>query len=292
MSFTNKGEILKEVLIRDIVFKIPQIAVMTNRSKIILAPPKPLFHKDFPIVLYWSPKSGCTAATKWFFHQLGLLEEALEYHFWVHNYKSQVFFEAKNYNNNLIKKILNPRTIVVKIVRNPFSRIVSSYLAINDRGGKSQKSWHRRERRKIFEFLQTEDKDENSFTFRDFVAYLRASRSREMHLASQIHPSEKQRYVNIDILIKVENLREGLLELERKFSLKETNFDKLFKSGHHVNYKDNSKELCCDKVFPFLRPADYPVPSYQNFYDEELMKTVSEIYAEEFKRYGYSTEIV
>lgn len=292
MSFANQGKIIKEVFIRDIIFKIPQVAVMTKRSKIILGTPKPLFHKDFPLVIYWSPKSGCTSATKWFFHHLALLEEALEYNPWIHEYKSQVFFKAENYNKNLLKKIINSRTTVVKIVRNPFSRTVSSYLAINDRGGKSRKSWQRKERRKIFKFLQTEDKDENSFTFRDFVAYLRANTSREMHLAPQIHPSEKQGYVNIDILIKVENLRKGLLELEHKFSLKRTNFDKIFESGHHVNYSDDSKELCCDKVFPFLRPADYPILSYQNFYDEELRKFVSEIYAEDFKRYGYSTEIV
>lgn len=28
----------------------------------------PLFHEDFPLILLWSEKSGCTTLLKWFFY--------------------------------------------------------------------------------------------------------------------------------------------------------------------------------------------------------------------------------
>ncbi len=32
----------------------------------------PHFHKDFPLILFWSHRSGCTALANWFFFQIGL----------------------------------------------------------------------------------------------------------------------------------------------------------------------------------------------------------------------------
>ena len=30
----------------------------------------PHFHPDFPLLLFWSPKSGCTSLANWFFFQI------------------------------------------------------------------------------------------------------------------------------------------------------------------------------------------------------------------------------
>lgn len=36
----------------------------------------PHFHKDFPLILFWSHRSGCTTLANWFFFQIGLFTEA------------------------------------------------------------------------------------------------------------------------------------------------------------------------------------------------------------------------
>ncbi|PEC57548.1 RNA methyltransferase, partial [Bacillus wiedmannii] len=39
----------------------------------------PHFHKDFPLILFWSQKSGCTSLAHWFFYQINLFKEAIKY---------------------------------------------------------------------------------------------------------------------------------------------------------------------------------------------------------------------
>lgn len=35
----------------------------------------PHFHKDFPLILFWSQKSGCTSLAHWFFIKLIYLKK-------------------------------------------------------------------------------------------------------------------------------------------------------------------------------------------------------------------------
>lgn len=50
-----------------------------NALNIITAQARlPHFHEDFPLILFWSQKSGCTSLALWFFYQINLLETALE----------------------------------------------------------------------------------------------------------------------------------------------------------------------------------------------------------------------
>ncbi|MEC3122054.1 glyoxalase, partial [Bacillus thuringiensis] len=39
----------------------------------------PHYHRKFPIILFWSQKSGCTSLANWFFYQIDLLQTALSY---------------------------------------------------------------------------------------------------------------------------------------------------------------------------------------------------------------------
>ena len=47
------------------------------KEKILLSSPRPLFSNEHKLALFWSAKSGCTFAAKWFFYQIGSLEAAL-----------------------------------------------------------------------------------------------------------------------------------------------------------------------------------------------------------------------
>ena len=70
------------------------------------------------LIFQTSEKSNCTAIAKMFFHTLGLLEEALQYHIWIHKYEQEIYMpnhlpiDSKNYSSYL----------KLKFVRNPFTR--------------------------------------------------------------------------------------------------------------------------------------------------------------------------
>src|SRR4051812_20775721 len=52
--------------------------------------PGPLYADNFPLVLLWTNKSGCTTVLKWFLFQTGLMDEASAYHRWPHRHRSLV----------------------------------------------------------------------------------------------------------------------------------------------------------------------------------------------------------
>lgn len=251
-----------------------------------------LLSEDINLAVFWSEKSGCTSITKWFFYQIGLLEEALSYCNWVHNYRHDVFCKQKDYYKNLSKIAKSPNIKKVKLVRNPFTRVVSSYLTVNDSGGRPQNSWQRKERQKIFSYLRRPCTDESSFSFREFVFYLKDSNIEQVnpHYRTQVHPAEKAELIQIDYLVKLENIKNQIKEVEKELSLKDSDIDQLSQSIHHNTKNPQLKEFVGDKHFPFLRSINYQVPSNIFFYDKIITDMVFQIYEEDFQRYGYSYE--
>ena len=286
-------EQIENNLIRSLFTFFPELASKSNLAKKILLNPKPLFHPDLPIVIYWSAKSGCSTITKWFFAQLDLLEEAYKYSNWIHNYRYEVFQEKQEYDTLLIKKIYNREVLIVKVVRNPFSRAVSSYFAVNTffYNNRNFDKFQNEERKKIFIYLSKKNSQLSAFTFREFITYLQAKKRKNIHFLPQTHPSEDSKLVKIDRLIKLENLQEDLIDIQNQLSFKKVDFDKIFKSHHHVKYKDNNNEFCGDYLFPYKRSKDYIIPKYQNFYDQKLQDSVYELYLKDFQRYCYDNTI-
>ncbi len=73
----------------------------------------------------WTPKCACTTACKMFFHHLGLLEEALEFHEFIHQYRQRVY-EPKH--QVLTNYFHDKDMFKFKVVRDPYRRAVSSYV--------------------------------------------------------------------------------------------------------------------------------------------------------------------
>ncbi|MFM8708042.1 MAG: sulfotransferase family 2 domain-containing protein, partial [Planctomycetia bacterium] len=90
----------------------------------------PLQQPGFPVAVCWSAKSGCTTVLKWFLAQTGLLDEALAYSRWVHDYREHKLFAARGYLRQCdrIFRRDHDDTTVVKVIRDPATRAVSSYL--------------------------------------------------------------------------------------------------------------------------------------------------------------------
>src|SRR5438128_9625634 len=60
---------------------------------------------------------------------MGLLEEAKDYHYWVHKYRSEVFYRKHGFVD-LNRHLLSGKYFVFKVIRNPYDRAVSSYLHV------------------------------------------------------------------------------------------------------------------------------------------------------------------
>lgn len=87
----------------------------------------PHYHKDFPIILFWSHRSGCTALANWFFFQIGLFTEAKKYNDFIHYYEFWVYKNNTNYIPELQNGLLEGKKDVCKLVRNPIQGLSAHF---------------------------------------------------------------------------------------------------------------------------------------------------------------------
>src|SRR5262245_40111232 len=80
--------------------------------------PVPLYSEALDLAILWNAKAACTFAVKWLFYQEGVLDEALGFAPWPHDYRQQVYCQRPSYREDLARiPSLGPRAI--KFVRNP-----------------------------------------------------------------------------------------------------------------------------------------------------------------------------
>ena len=91
--------------------------------------PLPLLDARRRTVISWSAKSACTHVLIWYLLRLGLLDEARNYHPWVHRYRSEVLYRSEVYRSALeqLSREGLSQWNYLKVVRDPVKRCVSSY---------------------------------------------------------------------------------------------------------------------------------------------------------------------
>ena len=247
-----------------------------------------LVNTERKITLLWTPKVGSHFAVKWFFDQKGLLKKALNYHSFyygnsgegfVHNFRDEVYRFSEEHRVSVGQFLQNPdEYIVIKIVRQPLERAVSSFIHAN-KYGFADKS--------ISKFLRRKVTRENRFSFREFVSYLESLDIYKcnIHFRAQIHRCERNGQIRVGRVIDLSNSINLFSNLEKELGLKSTDLEKLAQSKHHTIRK-NVDGFYGDKIDLYgLRGI--PVPPARNFYDNDLINCVGEIYKEDFERYGY-----
>jgi Sulfotransferase family len=243
----------------------------------MIAIPLPLFHKDFPIIFFWNPKCGCTSLIKWFYYQLGILEEANKYSQWIHTYRENVYELQPNHILSLRNELLNLKKDTYKVIRNPYKRAVSSYIAALVMPEV---------------MLQIAPYVKQGLSFRQFLYRLKEiGVKREVinsHVAQQYVDGEE---LFIQNYIELENLNIELKNIEKKYNLMRSPLSEITQSHHHVAHKmnQNVKESVADINF-FSDINSNKLPRYQNFYDAETKKLVFEIYEQDFIMLGYDPE--
>jgi len=258
------------------------IADIKKTKKILSQDPGPLYSDAHKIALFFSAKSGCTFAVKWFFFQTGFLEVAKFYSDWIHDFRINVFYESFGYKRSL-HKVTNDDTKIIKVVRNPYSRAVSSYLhAI--RYGYADIG--------LSAFFGRDIDRNHGLSFREYISYLEKVNLRKcnVHHRLQIHPAEIRGIVKPNYIVKLENSFEDFNKIEEELNLKSSSSINLRVSKHDTNRQEEFI-FCGDKKF-FRNQENPNFPTSKNFYDQELSERVLQLYKIDFEQYNYDTNMI
>ncbi|HDR7795982.1 TPA: sulfotransferase family 2 domain-containing protein [Bacillus luti] len=244
----------------------------------------PHYHRSFPIVLFWSQKSGCTSLAKWFFYQINLLSAALNYDPFIHNYEYKIYKNSPTYNIRLGIALRERQKENFKLVRNPFRRAVSSFVSLIAPPYIENPEW-----KPIRKFLYQDENSPKGISYKQFLYYLLAKGAH----SNDINPHFAQQYITgeevyVTDYIHLENFKQEIQELEERFGLKSAPINEFSKSWHHQTptmiYKGNFSDAdITDPLFPRH-------PTFESFYDTECIQLVQTIFQQDFDTYKYSKE--
>jgi len=249
----------------------------------------PLYAEDFPLIVLYSQKSGSTSAVKWFFWHTGLLDRALALGDWVHTYENLVFKKSPGYRLRLVELLCSGERQLVKFTRNPFQRAVSSFTMLSGPQMRSARYFGHREWQKLRAFKYGNAEDRRGISFLDFLLYLRSTGVG----LSQTNPHFAQQFRHEELAFPVqyyplEEMTAALHRLEDALGLPACP-DEVISSSHHRRYAaaaiDNAARM---EIEPLTFAAADP-PPYRCFYDEVTTELAAELFADDFRHYGFRT---
>lgn len=229
-----------------------------------------LFDRERGVIMDWSARAGGTVAVKMFFRHMGLLDTALAHSAWVHDYRRQRFYEEHPVTST---DLLNRRHVLFKVVRNPYTRAVSSL---------GQKVRQRKGTDRIIQALGLTDIED--ITFRQFAQYLGTtdllSRS-DSHYRLQARDYERLK-LRKPIICRIEHLEQDIDAVNRRYRF---HFDPTgLTSAHHAARDETLTSFFGDTPW---RDLPEPHPPYRCFYDRELFESVKRTYRDDLDAYRY-----
>ena len=252
----------------------------------------PLHAPDFPLVLLYTGKAGSTSLIKWFLFQIGKLDEALELHPRVHRYRKSVLLRQPGYRWRATRLIISRQKPIFKLVRNPYNRAVSSFLATLSHTREHESNpWGRSPIAAARKLAGKPASPIPALSFRDFVRFLAKNGTERWnmngHVARQHVPGEDGR---IDRIIRLERFAAEMRQIEREYRLAESP-DELISQPHHqraqaeaaASYSSCAADL--ELTSPDVRQGRFP--PYDVFYDDETRRLVRQCFAADFEAYGY-----
>lgn len=254
---------------------------MDIQALIVAARPRPIVDSRNKLLLLWSAKSGCTFAVKWLFTQMGVPEACAR----PHKYRAELY-ESEQQKAAVMDFAKAPGSYrVVKFIRDPFKRAVSSYI---------QAARFGYEDAAICAFLERTVDATSRFSFREFLRYLGTVdlASCDIHHQLQTHALERCYMPASMFLVNLDHSMRTLPKLEAFLALAQTDPDQFRESHHHTRRPSSQPgDFQGDTVFDIYDKAAPEMPDFHSFYDAELTDSVASLYAEDFVRYGFSPSL-
>jgi hypothetical protein len=260
-----------------------------NVRTLLYVQPAPLINLPDGFGVLWSAKSASKAVMFWFLTRLGLLEQALVYPEpggpKPHNFREDVLSQTADYRR--WRKTCDPATLKwLRIIRNPYSRAVSSYRHALSFGYEDNKI-------KTCLGLSVADRGLSFQEFLDYLLMVDIANCNNHH-RQQWHPIESHvtpyKVVNLDkedLLIALDTFdteiglppvspetREGMLISWQRESRR-----------HHK--RTERVDDCYARVFTRAE-AKEALPGYSGFLNAETRSKIERIYVKDFAVYaGY-----
>jgi len=176
-----------------------------------------LVHPKYKFVLIFSPKSACSTVIIWFFHTLGLADEARTYSEWPHHYRIDKLNRSESQAQ--ARKIALDELKILRVVRDPLDRAGSSFRHALGTGYA---------RAQILEKIGVDVATEG-LSFSRFIDFLQAEDlgTCNPHHRRQKHPLEDIRLPDYVINASRQDLFAGLNAFERAMGMPITDFAQL-----------------------------------------------------------------
>lgn len=259
----------------------------------------PLYHPDFPVIVFWSQKAGCTTVAKWFFEQIGLLEEALAYGPWVHKYERRVYKNHSNYLPQVINALSKGEHHVLKVVRQPGRRAVSAFLTLGDVriARLKSKHWANRHWDLVDRWLEEKGKPvEEGLNFLDHLVMLSELRDTAPNL---INSHLRPQYIHgeaaaIKEIVTIEGFRDWTAAAPQRFGIMQCDFERISQSRHHRGTDDRETTKLG------AHPENYKIqreifsrsayPDGDVFVNAVSLPVLKDYYGADFAAYGHLYE--
>lgn len=243
----------------------------------------PLIYPQAKMVVVLSPKSACSSVVIWFFHQLGIAEEAREFGFWPHHYREKRYLTSKLYRDALSLDLRDFK--IVRIVRDPFERAVSSFRHAQLHGYTDAD---------FGRLLRLSGVAERGVSFCEFLDLLECLdlATCDRHIGYQRHPLEDHLPVSHLVNVSTENLFTRLNQVEADFGLPTTDFDRLEwllevdrrRSVFKPRRIDSSDAYTLRLTRQQARKGPWPL--YSALLIPLAQQRISQLYAVDFAAYG------
>jgi hypothetical protein len=253
----------------------------------------PLQWPGFPVAVCWSAKSGCTTILKWFLAHNGLLDEALAHSSWVHDYRQERLFVARDYGRQCDRLFEQGRgdtaVLVVKVIRDPATRAVSSFLHFLRASGGAT-FWSGAS--VVDQWKRTAGlARQPGLSFRQFLRFVAARQARrpllDIHFRPQYDPTQDPR---VDTFLRLEDLAAGLEEIEDRRGLSHVDVNPFSSARHHNPPSSNHAWPDLAAAFAADTPTLHALgtPPAKAFLDQETRALIRTAYRVDYEAYGHA----